>query len=167
MADAKKSKSEPKQLKPLLSDPGCAWPASALHLDNQLCFALYSTSLAMTKTYKPLLEHIGLTYPQYLVMLILWQQDGVALRDIAEKLHTESGALTPVLKRMQEMGLLIRARSPHSERTLEIRLTDAGRAMQQEALKINQHIALSCGDSLAEVTALRDQLIKLRQTLTA
>lgn len=148
-------------------DPNCQWPASALHLDNQLCFALYSASLAMTKSYKPLLEKLGLTYPQYLVMLILWQQDGVALRDIAEKLHTESGALTPVLKRMQEMGLLIRARSPHSERTLEIRLTDAGRAMQQDALKINQQIVLSCGDSLVELTTLRDQLIKLRQTLTA
>jgi len=145
----------------------CAWPASALHLDNQLCFALYSTSLAMTKTYKPLLEHIGLTYPQYLVMLILWQQDGVALRDIAEKLHTESGALTPVLKRMQEMGLLIRARSPHSERTLEIRLTDTGRVLAQEARKVNQHIAHRCGSSLAEVEALRDQLIKLRQSLIA
>ncbi len=148
-------------------DSSCAWPVSALHLDNQLCFALYSASLAMTKSYKPLLERIGLTYPQYLVMLILWQQDGVALRDIAEKLHTESGALTPVLKRMQEMGLLIRARSPHSERTLEIRLTDAGRAMQQEALKINQHIALNCGSTLTEIEALRGQLIKLRQTLTA
>ncbi|TXH96650.1 MAG: MarR family transcriptional regulator [Rheinheimera sp.] len=148
-------------------DQSCQWPSSALHLDNQLCFALYSTSLAMTKSYKPLLEKLGLTYPQYLIMLILWQQDGVALRDIAEKLHTESGALTPVLKRMQEMGLLIRARSLHSERTLEIRLTDAGRAMQQDALKINQHIALNCGSSLTELAALRDQLIKLRQTLTA
>lgn len=149
------------------NDSTCGWPASALHLDNQLCFALYSTSLAMTKTYKPLLEQIGLTYPQYLVMLILWQQDGVALRDIAEKLHTESGALTPVLKRMQEMGLLNRTRSPHSERTLEIRLTDKGRALQQEARKVYSHIARSCGSSLAEVEALRDQLIKLRQTLIA
>lgn len=159
--------SEHQQATLLQDDSSCTWPVSALHLDNQLCFALYSASLAMTKSYKPLLERIGLTYPQYLVMLILWQQDGVALRDIAEKLHTESGALTPVLKRMQEMGLLIRARSPHSERTLEIRLTDAGRAMQQDALKINQHIALNCGSTLTEIEALRHQLIKLRQTLTA
>jgi MarR family transcriptional regulator, organic hydroperoxide resistance regulator len=161
------NKSPHQQVTAPQNDSSCALPTTALHLDNQLCFALYSTSLAMTKTYKPLLEHIGLTYPQYLVMLILWQQDGVALRDIAEKLHTESGALTPVLKRMQDMGLLIRARSPHSERTLEIRLTEAGRALQQEALKINQHIALNCGSTLAEVEALRDQLIRLRKTLTA
>lgn len=164
---ANHNKSPQQQVTASPNESSCSWPASALHLDNQLCFALYSTSLAMTKTYKPLLEHIGLTYPQYLVMLILWQQDGVSLRDIAEKLHTESGALTPVLKRMQVMGLLIRARSPHSERTLEIRLTHAGRAMQKEALKINQHIALSCGAVRSEADALRSQLIKLRQVLTA
>ena len=110
------------------SELNCIPGEQRLQLDNQLCFALYSASLAMTKSYKPLLDALDLTYPQYLVMLILWQQDGIALKDIAQKLFTESGALTPVLKRMQEMGLLLRARSPHSERTLEIRLTDKGSA---------------------------------------
>lgn len=152
-------------------NPHLAWsddPAlqqQMLQLDNQLCFALYSTSLAMTKTYKPALEKLGLTYPQYLIMLILWQQDGVALKDIADKLFTESGALTPVLKRLQEMGLLIRSRSPQSERTLEIRLTAAGQALKQQALGVSQSIAAGCGMTLQNMVALRDQLIALRQQL--
>lgn len=136
-----------------------------LQLDNQLCFALYSASLAMTKSYKPLLDALDLTYPQYLVMLILWQQDGIALKDIAQKLFTESGALTPVLKRMQEMGLLLRARSPLSERTLEIRLTDKGRELKQRALKVNETVALNCGMGLAQMQQLRDQLVQLRAQL--
>ena len=136
-----------------------------LQLDNQLCFALYSASLAMTKSYKPLLDALDLTYPQYLVMLILWQQDGIALKDIAQKLFTESGALTPVLKRMQEMGLLLRARSPHSERTLEIRLTDKGRELKQRALKVNETVALNCGMGLEQMQQLRDQLVQLRAQL--
>ena len=136
-----------------------------LQLDNQLCFALYSASLAMTKSYKPLLDALDLTYPQYLVMLILWQQDGIALKDIAQKLFTESGALTPALKRMQEMGLLLRARSPHSERTLEIRLTDKGRELKQRALKVNETVALNCGMGLAQMQQLRDQLVQLRAQL--
>lgn len=147
------------------SELNCIPGEQRLQLDNQLCFALYSASLAMTKSYKPLLDALDLTYPQYLVMLILWQQDGIALKDIAQKLFTESGALTPVLKRMQEMGLLLRARSPHSERTLEIRLTDKGRELKQRALKVNETVALNCGMGLAQMQQLRDQLVQLRAQL--
>ena len=149
----------------LASDLNCIPGDERLQLDNQLCFALYSASLAMTKSYKPLLDALELTYPQYLVMLILWQQDGIALKDIAQKLFTESGALTPVLKRMQDMGLLLRSRSVHSERTLEIRLTDKGRELKQQALKVNETVALSCGMELTQMQQLRDQLIHLRQQL--
>lgn len=149
----------------LASDLNCIPGEERLQLDNQLCFALYSASLAMTKSYKPLLDALELTYPQYLVMLILWQQDGIALKDIAQKLFTESGALTPVLKRMQDMGLLLRSRSVHSERTLEIRLTDKGRELKQQALKVNETVALSCGMELTQMQQLRDQLIHLRQQL--
>ena len=149
----------------LASDLNCIPGDKRLQLDNQLCFALYSASLAMTKSYKPLLDALELTYPQYLVMLILWQQDGIALKDIAQKLFTESGALTPVLKRMQDMGLLLRSRSAHSERTLEIRLTDKGRELKQQAIKVNETMALSCGMELAQMQQLRDQLIQLRQQL--
>lgn len=147
------------------SELHCIPGEQRLQLDNQLCFALYSASLAMTKSYKPLLDALELTYPQYLVMLILWQQDGLALKDIAEKLFTESGALTPVLKRMQEMGLLLRARSPHSERTLEIRLTDKGRELKQRALKVNETVALNCGMGLEQMQQLREQLVSLRAQL--
>lgn len=147
------------------ADLACISPEQRLKLDNQLCFALYSASLAMTKSYKPLLDKLDLTYPQYLVMLILWEKDGVALKDIAQKLFTESGALTPVLKRMQEMGLLIRARNPNSERTLEIRLTEQGRALKAKALQVNETVALQCGVGMSDIPALRDQLVTLRNQL--
>ncbi|MBU2070641.1 MAG: MarR family transcriptional regulator [Gammaproteobacteria bacterium] len=149
----------------IASELSCIPGEQRLQLDNQLCFALYSASLAMTKSYKPLLDALDLTYPQYLVMLILWEKDGIALKDIAQKLFTESGALTPVLKRMQEMGLLLRARSVHSERTLEIRLTDKGRELKQRALKVNETVALNCGMGLEQMQQLRDQLVQLRAQL--
>lgn len=138
----------------------------ALHLDQQLCFALYSTSLAMTKVYKPLLDKLGLTYPQYLIMLILWQNDGLALKDIGEQLQIDSGALTPVIKRMEAMGLLIRTRNPQNERTLEIRLTKAGWAMQEEAVQVNRTIGGSCGMAEPDIHALRMELVQLRSELS-
>jgi MarR family transcriptional regulator, organic hydroperoxide resistance regulator len=138
----------------------------ALHLDQQLCFALYSTSLAMTKVYKPLLDKLGLTYPQYLIMLILWQNDGLALKDIGEQLQIDSGALTPVIKRMEAMGLLIRTRNPQNERTLEIRLTKAGWAMQEEAVQVNRTIGVSCGMAEPDIHALRMELVQLRSELS-
>ena len=137
----------------------------ALKLDQQLCFALYSTSLLMTKIYKPLLDKLGLTYPQYLVMLVLWEQDGLALKDIGEKLQLDSGALTPVLKRMESQGLLTRRRQPDNERTLEIALTAAGRALQLAASQVNQQLGLKCGLPMDEMAALRDELVTLRQRL--
>ncbi len=138
----------------------------ALHLDQQLCFALYSTSLAMTKVYKPLLDKLGLTYPQYLIMLILWQNDGLALKDIGEQLQIDSGALTPVIKRMEAMGLLIRTRNPQNERTLEIRLTKVGWAMQEEAVQVNRTIGVSCGMAEPDIHALRMELVQLRSELS-
>lgn len=138
----------------------------ALYLDQQLCFALYSTSLAMTKVYKPLLDKLGLTYPQYLIMLILWQNDGLALKDIGEQLHIDSGALTPVIKRMEAMGLLVRTRNPQNERALEIRLTKTGWAMREQAAEVNRTIGLSCGMAEPEIHALRRELIELRSQLT-
>jgi DNA-binding MarR family transcriptional regulator len=138
----------------------------ALHLDQQLCFALYSTSLAMTKVYKPLLDKLGLTYPQYLIMLILWQNDGLALKDIGEQLQIDSGALTPVIKRMEAMGLLLRTRNPQNERTLEIRLTKAGWAMQEQAVQVNRTIGVSCGMAEPDIHALRQELVQLRSKLS-
>ena len=102
-------------------------------LDRQLCFSLYSASLAMTQLYKPLLEPLGLTYPQYLIMLILWEHDGVSLKDIGTKLGQKSGALTPVLKRLEQDGLVERVRDEKDERALNIRLTEKGKELRTEA----------------------------------
>jgi DNA-binding MarR family transcriptional regulator len=144
--------------------PHCA-SQDALRLDNQLCFALYSTSLMMTKAYKPLLDKIGLTYPQYLVMLILWQQDGIGLKDISEQLFIDSGALTPVIKRMEVMGLLTRIRPAHNERSLEISLTAQGQQLKAAAAQINQQIGLQCGVALADIQHLRTELQQLRSQI--
>lgn len=144
--------------------PNCT-SQDALRLDNQLCFALYSTSLMMTKAYKPLLDKIGLTYPQYLVMLILWQQDGIGLKDIGEQLFIDSGALTPVIKRMEVMGLLTRVRPAHNERSLEISLTEQGQQLKVAAAQINQQIGLQCGIALADIQHLRQELQQLRQQI--
>ncbi len=138
-----------------------------LKLDNQLCFALYSASLAMTKAYKPLLENLGLTYPQYLVMLILWQQDGITLREIAERMLMDSGALTPVLKRLEQQGLVTRRRVSGNERALEICVTEQGSALKQQAAAVVLQIGSSCALELNELTSLRQQLVQLRKQLTA
>ena len=108
----------------------------ALLLDNQLCFALYSTSLAMTKLYKPLLEALGLTYPQYLVMLVLWEQDDVTVSSLGERLFLDSGTLTPLLKRMETADLLARTRSKEDERRVHISLTATGRKLKTQAAKV-------------------------------
>lgn len=141
-------------------------PADYLKLDKQLCFALYSTSLAMTKLYKPLLEKLGLTYPQYLVMCILWERDGLALKDIAEQLHIDSGALTPVIKRLEAQGLLQRHRHADNERTLEIALTPEGRALREQAEEIPLQIGMACATTEDEIHKLRDQLQRLRANLS-
>src|SRR6187200_2501718 len=101
----------------------------ALLLDNQLCFALYSTSLAMTKLYKPLLEELGLTYPQYLAMLVLWEAEPRSVRELGEELGLDSGTLSPLLKRLESLGLVERRRSAEDERRVEVFLTGAGTAL--------------------------------------
>jgi len=113
-----------------------SYPDNALKLDNQLCFALYSASLAMTKLYKPMLEPLGLTYPQYLVMLVLWENDGVMVSEIGERLFLDSGTLTPLLKRLEVVDLLVRVRDEQDERRVRIKLTAAGRALKKRAASI-------------------------------
>src|SRR3954470_3587338 len=109
-------------------------PDRALLLDNQLCFALYSASLAMTKLYKPLLEDLGLTYPQYLVMLVLWERDGLMVSELGERLFLDSGTLTPLLKRLEAAGLIARIRAVEDERRVHISLTAAGRKLKARAM---------------------------------
>ncbi|MCL1127426.1 MarR family winged helix-turn-helix transcriptional regulator [Shewanella surugensis] len=104
-----------------------------LSLDNQICFSLYSAANAMVRAYRPLLEKLDLTYPQYLAMLVLWQNDGISVKTLGEKLHLDSGTLTPLLKRLEGKGLVIRARSTEDERMRVLNLTDKGHALKTPA----------------------------------
>lgn len=135
---------------------------NSLLLDKQLCFALYSASLAVTQGYKPLLEPLGLTYPQYLVMLVLWETDGLGLKEVADRLGQKPGALTPVIKRMELDGLLTRVRSAQDERYIHIGLTEKGKSLQQSAREVNECIFECSGLSNDEVVELRDKLNSLK-----
>ena len=136
-----------------------------LALDHQLCFALYATSLAMTKTYKPLLAPLGLTYPQYLAMLVLWEQDGITVSQLGDRLTLDSGTLTPLLKRLAAMGLLQRQRDDRDERRVLLRLTESGRALKAQALSVPQAIACATACDLRQIGALAAQVNALRKQL--
>ena len=139
----------------------------ALLLDNQLCFALYSASLAMTKVYKPLLEALGLTYPQYLVMLLLWEQDEVSVSALGERLYLDSGTLTPLLKRMQVSGWLVRNRSLQDERRVLVSLTEAGRQLKVKAATVPGCVVSSTHVGVSELMTLTQQVQALRRQLVA
>ncbi len=138
-----------------------------LQLDNQVCFALYSTSLAMTRVYKPLLEALGLTYPQYLAMLVLWETDGLMVSELGDKLYLDSGTLTPLLKRMEASGLVTRVRAVQDERRVHISLTAKGRALKAQAAAIPACIISASQCSIPELMALTQQVQALRDKLTA
>ena len=137
----------------------------SLKLDNQLCFALYSTSLQMTKVYKPLLQQLGLTYPQYIAMLVLWEQDGITVGEISARMLTDPGSLTPLLKRLEGEGLITRKRSASDERVVELRLTDKGRELRQQAESIPACILAASSLSLEELGRLKNELVELRGSL--
>ena len=137
----------------------------ALLLDNQVCFALYSASLAMTKLYMPLLESIGLTYPQYLVMLVLWEQDGPTVSELGERLFLDSGTLTPLLKRLETSGLVERQRDPQDERRVRITLTAEGRALRESAERIPPCVLAHSQCSISELASLTAELKTLRDRL--
>ena len=137
----------------------------ALRLDNQLCFALYSTSLAMTKMYKPMLEAIRLTYPQYLAMLVLWEEDGLTVSEIGERLLLDSGTLTPLLKRMEATGLLARLRDTEDERRVRVKLTAAGNSLRVQAAEIPPCVRDITGCSVSELHSLSQSIKKFRKRL--
>ena len=139
--------------------------AEWLQLDRQLCFALYASSLAMTKLYKPLLQSLGLTYPQYLVMLVLWETDSLGVNQLGERLALDSGTLTPLLKRLEAHQLLQRLRDTGDERRVRVRLTPAGLALREQALRIPPAVAAASGCSLNELSELTARLHGLRQHL--
>ena len=135
---------------------------SQLLLDNQLCFALHSTSLAMQKVYRKLLGGLGLTYPQYLVMLVLWERDGLILSEIGKRLFLDSATLTPLLKRLETAGLIRRTRDERDERQVVIDLTAEGRALKRRAAEVPPQFlcAMACApDTLLQ---LKGELERLR-----
>ncbi len=142
-------------------------PVSLLDLDRQLCFALYSASLAMTKAYKPMLAELGLTYPQYLVMLALWQHGSQKVGELGERLGLDSGTLTPLAKRLQTLGLIERQRSAVDERQVEISLTTAGNKLRARAEPIPMCVMQLTGCQLPQLESLTRELKDLRTQLAA
>ena len=138
-----------------------------LKLDNQICFAIYSAAHAFNRVYKPLLDQLGLTYPQYLVMLVLWERDGVPLKDIGERLFLDSGTLTPLLKRLEAAQLIKRSRSTEDERQVLIALTSRGQALKEKARAVPESILAASACSVAELSAMKNEIIALRDRLNA
>jgi len=137
-------------------------PRDLQRLDRQLCFALYSSSLLMTKLYKPVLGSLGLTYPQYLVLLVLWETDSIAVGELGARLYLDSGTLTPLLKRMETAGLLTRSRAADDERRVIVALSASGRALRRKAEKVPLAVACATGCELDEIATLTAQLQALR-----
>ena len=142
-------------------------PNKSLQLDNQLCFALYSSSLAMTKLYKPLLADLGLTYPQYLVMLVLWEQDALMVSALGDKLFLDSGTLTPLLKRLEAAGFISRQRAADDERRVLVTLTPTGCQLKQPAASLPACVLQATQCSRQTATALTQQIKQLRDKLIA
>ena len=138
-----------------------------LLLSQQLCFALYSTAHAFNRAYKPLLAPLDLTYPQYLVMLVLWERDDVPVKDIGERLFLDSGTLTPLLKRLEAAHLVRRTRSSEDERQVLIALTTQGHALKEKARAVPQSILAASDCSVSELVAMKDEIVALRDRLNA
>ena len=138
-----------------------------LRLDNQICFAIYSAAHAFNRVYKPLLDRLGLTYPQYLVMLVLWEREGIAVKEIGERLHLDSGTLTPLLKRLEAAGLIKRTRSTEDERQVLIGLTAQGQALRDKARAVPPSILAASQCSVTELTTMKNEITALRDRLTA
>ena len=139
--------------------------APSLLLDQQLCFALYSTTLAMNKVYRKLLGALGLTYPQYLVMLVLWEQDRLTVSDIGQRLFLDSATLTPMLKRLEAAGLLNRTRSDADERQVVVSLTREGKALKTKARSVPETVLCTANCTPGQISALKTALEALRANL--
>ncbi|MFC4726607.1 MarR family winged helix-turn-helix transcriptional regulator [Coralloluteibacterium thermophilus] len=143
-------------------------PATAdlpLRLDQQLCFSLYSASLALNKVYRGLLGELGLTYPQYLVMLVLWERDGLTVSEIGERLFLDSATLTPLLKRLQAADLVSRRRAVEDERQVVVSLSEAGRALRERARTVPAGVLCAADCPAEELAATKRQLDRLRDRL--
>lgn len=136
-----------------------------LALDRQLCFAVYSAAHAFNRAYNPLLEKLGLTYPQYLVMLVLWETSGLPVKEIGARLELDSGTLSPLLKRLEKMELVSRRRDENDERQVRVALTSKGDALRTEAAKLVAPAINTAVSHIEEIDNLRSQLVKLRKQL--
>ncbi|MBZ6380219.1 MarR family winged helix-turn-helix transcriptional regulator [Sphingomonas sanguinis] len=136
------------------------WP-----LDEQLCFALYAANMAMQRTYKPMLDELGLTYPQYLAMLVLWEEDGRTIGAIAQRLGLESSTVTPLVKRLEASGMVARERDPQDERQVRVRLTPGGLALRDQCGCLGEEITARSGMSVERLIGFREDMRALRREL--
>ena len=137
-----------------------------LTLEDQLCFSLYATSMAINRIYKPLLDELGITYPQYLVLSVLWEEDGRTVGAIAERLSLESSTITPLLKRLEAGSLITRSRQADDERRVSVWLTDRGRALKQDSRCLGEALFARAGLPAEELVALNRQIQRLRAAIT-
>jgi DNA-binding MarR family transcriptional regulator len=137
-----------------------------LTLEDQLCFSLYATSMAINRVYKPLLDQLGITYPQYLVLSALWEDDGRTVGAIAERLSLESSTITPLVKRLEAASLVTRARQADDERRVMVSLTDRGRALKQDSRCLGETLFARAGMEPGELIALNREVQRLRAALT-
>jgi len=138
----------------------------ALKLDNQLCFALYACSREITKVYKPVLDKLGITYTQYISLLVLWEKDNITVKDMGKKLHLDSGTLTPLLKKLECMKLVKRTRDTVDERKVYVKLTDRGIELKKMAIEIPNKILCSTGLTLQSAELLKENITSLLLSLT-
>jgi MarR family transcriptional regulator, organic hydroperoxide resistance regulator len=135
-------------------------------LDDFLCFAIYSANLAFNRVYKPVLDELGLTYPQYIVLVALYEQDDQTVSSLGEKLFLDSSTLTPLLKRMESMGHLTRQRNPVDEREVRLRLTPQGRSVREKVALARGELVKATGLGVTDFRRLREELVKLRSNLS-
>ncbi len=139
---------------------------SLLKLSNMVCFAIYSTANALTRAYQPILSQLDLTYPQFLVMLVLWEKDDQTVSEIGAKLNLDSGTLTPLLKRLEKAGRILRNRDPQDERQVRITLSDEGKALREAAEAIPEQIVCALGSPVDDLQKLRSDLLSVRGHLS-
>ncbi|MCM0649523.1 MarR family transcriptional regulator [Clostridium swellfunianum] len=137
-----------------------------LKLDNQLCFAMYAASKEITRLYKPFLDELGLTYTQYITLLVLWEKDNITVKELGEKLYLDSGTLTPLLKKLEGIDIVKRSRDTKDERNVFVELTDKGRSMKNKAIEFPHKILCGTGLSIDEAVDLREKLKALLITLS-
>lgn len=140
---------------------------SRTHLSELLCFDLYAASRAVTSAYRPLLDDLGLTYPQYLVLVVLWDEGPRPVKGLADRLHLDYGTLTPLLRRMETGGLLTRRRRPEDERSVEVALTRAGAALEPRVRNLQKAIHAAVGITIEEAVDLQDVLRRITLSATA